>query len=1469
MKVSNFKKIILMISAAAIVLAALPAGMMTFAGGEPLAPELKSYAGTVLFSDTTMHSCTVGTDYATVRFNAVLPSEAYNKDDDTLIVSRAVYDYIEFDVYIEDYDAFMHSLSYDASGNPLDRKNSLMFNLSPRGDFELGEQGYQWKHLETQITKSGWNHILLNLYNNTGPSTMWPITSSPTGSADNRFYSLFIGEDNGQMWAMNDTIPESVGEVSHATTETQGSVFAFTNVSLTAVSVPEADFSVYGMVSSMGNNITEQAITPDARDENKQVTYSEINKNTKWTESFESDINCNDGEYIEFDLFCENPKVLSETLKGDGMDYRFVLTDKNGKTASADFLDKAAQGWSRIRLPLTSFTHGEFDFGAVSSYALLFEGKNPDEKFAERKQELSLANMYLTGVNGIRYKTIENKTDIPLFTGIKNITLGENPDTLFLAAEQAFAVQGLSATDLSAADYIGFDLHISNQEKYNSMVKNNTVSFWLSSGGKKSSACVSVPFDSYRQSGEDNWLHFFIPKADFTALNGNVNWKSVNACGIGFENPTAGIGDLFDLEMGLTNIGGYTVGTPQGDLLGGITATLSTGNHKIVTDDDGFTYDISGFEPVKFASGSFLEMDVFAENSEKLNKAIAAGASLSVVLTNESGQTMKLEFLKLLAHDGWNHLALSRDVGVYDSFQSRKLVNKVTVVLEDEQNDVSLRNMTLLFSNLYFTSLTQREEGILKGGKIQDFITKANSGYLTQSFSSSLTAKTSETVDFTDILYVEFDFYCQDRILLERAMKEKNNGICLTLTDDHKTTYTAEIWPFIEKNGWNHVAVPYGNFIPSRQSDTQNMKNYTLSFSGDISNQNNAKNASWAIANVCISGFAAPAIHTDNAVTHTFLSKAKSGTIGEKLTFRIEQKLADTVSLEDSQLIEFDFYVEDQKTYMDQFALGEDGTNKDRCIAFTLKSDEGTASWVNWAWQVKKDGWNHIQLPIRHPNAKSNWDEAKKSVAAYSFSCDGKPLTESSLANGLIMVANITATKLTVPEKPSNTLNSIGTFADGTFGTYFHFVQDRVFEYKINPVDLSKGSSIEFDLYITGYEELLAAEAGTWRDERICLMLSSTYPSLWEGYRQPHLCFCSYAVFDDQITHNGWNHIKLGLPEFEQFSRGQAYDFSKTTAWAITFTSTTNVYPEFNPANDVYIYVTNVSSCGYYVDIPADKEMPSKPDKSSVYITSCDSESDEYGVWNETELNTKYKSEGAASVGINVTYLTEEYSVKPTYIFDETADLSDLSELKFDVFTNFPQFLGKQGNKAEVLLATDKIGKNDYYRWDLDFSQITKTGWNSVSLNIKNAARVGDPDIKNIKAIIIRYNELNLSKDLFETFSFYLDNIRYTSSTGNTVLKINRMEEELPQDTQQDLNFYGEEETVIDEDKPIAEEPMESDLTETKTKPVQNIIRAVKRILKADYLTAGIIVGAETLVLAAVFVVIVLLRKKKKDKNKA
>ena len=57
------------------------------------------------------------------------------------------------------------------------------------------------------------------------------------------------------------------------------------------------------------------------------------------------------------------------------------------------------------------------------------------------------------------------------------------------------------------------------------------------------------------------------------------------------------------------------------------------------------------------------------------------------------------------------------------------------------------------------------------------------------------------------------------------------------------------------------------------------------------------------------------------------------------------------------------------------------------------------------------------------------------------------------------------------------------------------------------------------------------------------------------------------------------------------------------------------------------------------------------------------------------------------------------------------------------------------------------------------------------------------------------------------------------------------------------------------------------DLIDAAGEPSQKVVSIVKRIISADYLKAGIIIGAEALVsLAAVFLVILIIRKKKSNK---
>lgn len=1466
MKLRSVKSIVCLAVALSIIIGTVQMTLVSFAALSAETPTLKSTVGEVLFKDTSVIDTTLGENYSTFKINGTLPDEAYDSANDIIYVARDTYDYLEFDIFIENYDKFMRSLKYDASGKKLDVPNTLMFNLSPLSDYSLGVRCYQWWHLEEQLTGSGWNHIIINLYNNAGCNIMQPFTAGPAGAAENKYYSLFVGSDNGLTYVTNLYRTVSpVEKTSDTETGMKGDEIGIANISLTRVAAPMLDLSEYGMVAELGNGFLEANITPDPKDGNINKTYNDINSNSKLKSNISPIADCGDAEYVEFDMFTEGPKALREVFNKDNVKWMFALTDINGNTAAAQFIDKLNCGWNHVRLARSEFAGEDFDWNAVASYKFVFEGDGLGNEFVERHQEVSVANIYATGTKGIKFRTPENKTENPLLTVFRKSSLGVNENSSFGDCAQSLSALNLENVDLSNNDYIAFDMHISDISLYENSAAGAVPQLWLSSGNSEKKNSVSAEFEKYRQAGEDsNWYHYLIPKNDFKQLNGKTDWSKINSCGIRFSDSAKKVGSAYSLELTYINVGGNTVGSPVDSFIGSAKSTLLDGEKSVYYTKNGFEVGASELSEDNIQTNDYLETDIYIENFERFKTAVDAGAHLTLILENEAGQTRTWALGGFIANSGWNHIAAKRSSGSTNTFNANKKITSWKIYSDNLPADTNIENCLVKIGRLAVTEVKEIAENN-KWNKQSTLTNIGKNGHLGQKFSSTLLQSNLTAADFSKAMFVEFDFYVQNYTLLKNAMESKEiNAVNLTLTDTSKVTYTADIWPLVKKSGWNHLEVPIASFTISKGESTKQITGWKLSFAGKTSNVNPAAKTAWAVMNICATGVDIPAPTCDNTILKMFGSDAAGGSFGEKLTLNVNSSLEEAVDVSKADMIEFDLYIPDYKSFREAFKFNGDGTALDRSVQFGLSNSEkfsgaGYGTWENWAWQVKKDGWNHIQLDAKNPNSSANWDEASKEIHSWQLVCSGTPITDNTVAFDNCIIANIAAVAMKIPEAPTNKLNTFGSPKGSSLGYWFHDTQNRVFENRLKAVDFSGVSSIEFDIYINGYEELAAATAGTWRDEKIALKLSSTYSSLWNKYNYPHHMFSGEAVFNDQITHNGWNHIKLGPVEFYNVYTGQALDFSRLTGWCISYQSASNVHAEMNPASDVYIYVANLSACGYKSNIPADSEKAVANDPNGVYISSCESVSDTHGAWNSVDIDTKYKNEGKASVGLSVNYLTKAFEVQPTYILDETADMSDLSVLKLDIFTDFPQFMGKNGNNAEIILSSDRFAKNNYYSWKIDFTKISE-GWNTLELRIENAVKVGNPDISEIKMFMLRYNSLNLDADMFEGFYFAIDNIRYISKTGNKTLKINGSS-----DIGDDVINTGKTDDIGTVDIPDNILP---DVTEPDeiSSPGTKYLKTIKNIIKTDYLVYGIVIGAEALVLAVAFVIIVLVRKKKSKK---
>ena len=299
---------------------------------------------------------------------------------------------------------------------------------------------------------------------------------------------------------------------------------------------------------------------------------------------------------------------------------------------------------------------------------------------------------------------------------------------------------------------------------------------------------------------------------------------------------------------------------------------------------------------------------------------------------------------------------------------------------------------------------------------------------------------------------------------------------------------------------------------------------------------------------------------------------------------------------------------------------------------------------------------------------------------------------------------------------------------------------------------------------------------------------------------------------------------------------------------------------EFNPAGDVRVKITNIVNTGIVSKVPYDEKQLAKPDKNAVYINESENLFDENGSWNPSGvyLDENYKTENEHSILRKISYDLDTSLARMFYLFDKSADLGDIKTLKLDFFVDIPQFIKKSGNVIEVGLSS-KRNLEGSYTWKIDTASL-KEGWNSLSLDIADAEKNGKVSLDEIKTVFIRFAEINLSSEDYETVVIGVDNLRYLSNNGNKTLKINGVEDVVVEDSVYEDTF-DEEFTTIDTEistnndvKPRAKSKTIY-LKQTVNKVVTNYVLAII-ILCAEFVVYAV---ASTLV-----VIITVARKKKK-----
>lgn len=298
-------------------------------------------------------------------------------------IDFATAEYLEFDVYIEDYEAYLENLTVtDANGNA----NRLAFFVSNSG-VPINAKKKRFD-ITNQITHSGWNHIVINntltgsdfATNSTAP-TYISATDMP---CDYNCYAIgWVGGTGTQ--TISAVLPHGYDFI------------AMTNVIGTVKATPSD--------SAVGATVTTLTTETYTYEIGKQFNYlgaasrMTIGEATGLESEILTPVDFTDSENIEFDIFVENWGSFGTALSDNELSLRFRIGSNNTKTTAnyAQFStlhEKITQsGWNHISITKSEMFKSSIDWANVCWFQVYVEGTNKANAFADSALKVSTANV--------------------------------------------------------------------------------------------------------------------------------------------------------------------------------------------------------------------------------------------------------------------------------------------------------------------------------------------------------------------------------------------------------------------------------------------------------------------------------------------------------------------------------------------------------------------------------------------------------------------------------------------------------------------------------------------------------------------------------------------------------------------------------------------------------------------------------------------------------------------------------------------------------------------------------------------------------------------------------------------------------------------------------------------------------------------------------------------------------------------
>lgn len=904
---------------------------------------------------------------------------------------------------------------------------------------------------------------------------------------------------------------------------------------------------------------------------------------TKTAVKLPSVINLSNADAFEFDVYIEDIDALKAVFEESWkVNFGFSSNARanTANRADANISDQLVEnGWNHIEISKSAFVESNINWASVRHYYL---------KFADESAVLP---------NNLQNKTVKIKNicesfatpeltdgDVVLFDNAVFGKLGNDADSPLSGIGETFNTVTYTC-DLSESTFLKTDLLIPALTEFNAFVANKDFKFVLTSNDGEAEYIFK---GAYFASTVSDWytiqlpINNFVKSADFDIAN-------VTGFRVEIDGQDATVGSAYSLVFGFANIRAINCALPEGDIVYGEVVEDYNVFNKVLEFGNTFgDFNLtigSGLDALNDTEN--IEFDLYVENIESFNDFFVfdknnnpVDASLDLVLSN-AGNTLKWSNVqdKILAN-GWNHIILSVADAQNNGFNLSNGFDNFKFEISGVDKNVASKNFGefLIVTKLFATKgdadkneLVYDKQVVLSEGKSQN---------LGNTF-APLSEKVSTPGDFTNAKLVEFDIYIQNFESFKTLMGAKGiSNISLRLSsngDDYsKDSVTANILDRIAQDGWNHIAISLTNFVKGDTTgtfDPASVSAWALLFNGDSAAATGIlEGQKIAVKNITSVTVEDPKL--PETVNPVISEEGKTGVYGNTYKDTFTNSKIDLSTPVDATVysnLQFDFYVEDYNAFKKMLSNASDTLRFGLATSSNKKDGKALYEFTD---QVIGQGWNRIvvkRTDFTSPSGDSTPNFKTVYSAFLTFGDDATANTYGNTNFKIINVCSVPHEQDIAPEAPEYVVDIWKEGMLSRWGTKFIDTKLTIQKKSSTPIDISDADVIEFDIYVDDYDAFMdAAEVGN-----LCFILGSA------GNMNDNIA--TYK-FSDQITHQGWNHVKMNK---SSYSINWSIDFANIK-WVYLCYWSSAAQNSPNPIGDTLVHIANiVATYGEFRNNPA------------------------------------------------------------------------------------------------------------------------------------------------------------------------------------------------------------------------------------------------------------------------------------------